>query len=252
MYAFRHFYRYIPYVGAAIGGASFVSLTSHAMCKEAECSGYDSLNSARKKYPASEDYPDLSRHQNIMASVMTPRLYAKLRDRVTSNGVTLDHCIQVGVDNPGHPLIRTVGMFAGDEESYSLFPEVFDPVIDERHGGYKATDKHTTDLSPSKVWRISSLPLWRKVSGSFFLIDTFQYDRMFCGVVIRWLWIGHSHWSSRIHRSLILFINRRNSTPLQGFSPKHSNGYFSVSVMLLVLSTATVSQPLTTLMSMKD
>ena len=40
-----------------------------------------------------------------------------------------------GVDNPGHPFIMTVGLVAGDEESYSTFSELFDSVISGRHGG---------------------------------------------------------------------------------------------------------------------
>lgn len=32
----------------------------------------------------------------------------------------MDQCIQTGVDNPGHPFIKTVGMVAGDEESYEV------------------------------------------------------------------------------------------------------------------------------------
>ena len=47
-------------------------------------------------------------------------MYARLRDKVTPNGWTLDQCIQTGVDNPGHPFIMTVGCVAGDEESYEV------------------------------------------------------------------------------------------------------------------------------------
>ena len=47
-------------------------------------------------------------------------MYGQLRDKVTVNGVTLDQCIQTGVDNPGHPFIKTVGVVAGDEESYDV------------------------------------------------------------------------------------------------------------------------------------
>ena len=42
----------------------------------------------------------------------------------------------LGVDNPGHPFIMTVGCVAGDEESYEVFADLLDPVIDKRHGGY--------------------------------------------------------------------------------------------------------------------
>ena len=44
--------------------------------------------------------------------------------------------ICTGVDNPGHPFIMTVGCVAGDEESYEVFGDLLDAVIDKRHGGY--------------------------------------------------------------------------------------------------------------------
>lgn len=45
-------------------------------------------------------------------------------------------CNATGVDNPGHPFIVTVGCVAGDEESYDVFAELLDKVIDTRHNGY--------------------------------------------------------------------------------------------------------------------
>lgn len=45
----------------------------------------------------------------------------------------------------------SVGCIAGDEETYDIFKELLDPVIEERHGGHKATDKHKTDLDPDKI-----------------------------------------------------------------------------------------------------
>lgn len=41
----------------------------------------------------------------------------------------------------------TVGCVAGDEETYEVFKDLLDPVIEDRHGGYKPTDKHKTDLN---------------------------------------------------------------------------------------------------------
>ncbi|ELK11484.1 Ras-specific guanine nucleotide-releasing factor 2 [Pteropus alecto] len=100
----------------------------------------------------SADYPDLRKHNNCMAECLTPAIYAKLRNKVTPNGYTLDQCIQTGVDNPGHPFIKTVGMVAGDEESYQVFADLFDPVIKLRHNGYDPrVMKHPTDLDASKV-----------------------------------------------------------------------------------------------------
>uniref|UniRef100_A0ACB8E563 Creatine kinase U-type, mitochondrial n=1 Tax=Sphaerodactylus townsendi TaxID=933632 RepID=A0ACB8E563_9SAUR len=83
----------------------------------------------RRLYPASSEYPDLRKHNNCMASNLTPTIYARLCDRATPNGWTLDQCIQTGV-----------------------FADIFDPVIEERHNGYNPhTMKHPTDLDASKV-----------------------------------------------------------------------------------------------------
>merc|ERR1719214_263245 len=80
-----------------------------------------------------------------------PGMYDQLKDRVTSNGVTLAHCIKTGMDNPGHPMIKTVGLTAGDEESYEVFKELFDPIISDRHNGYGVDDKQPTDLDIDKI-----------------------------------------------------------------------------------------------------
>ena len=86
-----------------------------------------------------------------MAKCLTPEIYHKLSDKKTPNGYTLDMAIQTGVDNPGHPFIMTVGCVAGDEESYSVFADFFDPVIEARHAGCKKTDRHKTDLNPANL-----------------------------------------------------------------------------------------------------
>lgn len=105
----------------------------------------------QKKYPAEEDYPDLSKHNNWMSKCLTPEIYAKLRDKVTPSGCPFDRIIQTGVDNPGHPFIMTVGCVAGDEESYEVFADMLDPVIDARHSGYGKDAKHKTDLNPDNL-----------------------------------------------------------------------------------------------------
>ncbi|RVE64312.1 hypothetical protein OJAV_G00145090 [Oryzias javanicus] len=104
-------------------------------------------NNFKLNYSVDEEFPDLSKHNNHMAKLLTKELYGKMRDKQTPTGFTLDDVIQTGVDNPGHPFIMTVGCVAGDEESYEVFKDLFDPVISDRHGGYKPTDKHKTDLN---------------------------------------------------------------------------------------------------------
>lgn len=126
-----------------------------------------------------------------MAKFLTLDMYKRLREQATPNGVTIDRVIQTGVDNPGtvtvtprdlmpistlsrvskidvcpsvpclpcdpvlicagHPFIMTVGCVAGDEETYEVFKELLDPVIEDRHGGYKPSDKHKTDINPDNL-----------------------------------------------------------------------------------------------------
>ncbi|KAK1791602.1 hypothetical protein P4O66_013607 [Electrophorus voltai] len=108
-------------------------------------------NQLKMKYSAEAEYPDLTKHNNHMAKALTPAMYQRLRSKQTPSGFTLDDVIQTGVDNPGHPFIMTVGCVAGDEETYEVFKELLDPVIEDRHGGYKPTDKHKTDLNPANL-----------------------------------------------------------------------------------------------------
>merc|ERR1712193_235151 len=97
--------------------------------------------------------PDLSKHSSFFAEVMRANLglWDKLKDKETKLGVNIGHCIKTGVDNKGHPMIKTVGAVAGDEESYELFKEFFDPVISARHNGYAADAKHPTDMNPANL-----------------------------------------------------------------------------------------------------
>lgn len=100
-----------------------------------------------------DELPDLSKHNNIMANVLkkNPELYHKLKGRKTKNGVTLAKCIKTGMDNPGHPMIKTVGMVLGDEESYETFKELFDPVIARRHNNYPYDAIQPTNLDLNKL-----------------------------------------------------------------------------------------------------
>ena len=102
-----------------------------------------------------------------MAKVLTEDMYNRLSGLKTPTGFTLDQAIQTGVDNPGHPFIMTVGCVAGDEESYEVFAEMFDAVIEARHKGYTKDAKHKTDLNPDNL----------KVAMPFSIVYTKQTDR---------------------------------------------------------------------------
>lgn len=99
------------------------------------------------------ELPDLAEHNNVMTDTMkkNPDLYKNLKDKKTSMGVGLAKCIKTGIDNKGHPFIKTCGLVAGDEESYTVFKELFDPVISDRHNGFAPDAVHPTNLDLSQV-----------------------------------------------------------------------------------------------------
>jgi len=103
--------------------------------------------------------PELAKHSSIMAVVLNtyPSIYKRLKDVGTKLGVSLARCIKTGVDNAAHPMIKTVGAVAGDEECYDLFGELFDQIVSIRHPGYLGVgSKHTTDLDAA---RVTDLPI---------------------------------------------------------------------------------------------
>jgi creatine kinase len=71
-------------------------------------------NKFKLNYKPQEEYPDLSKHNNHMAKVLTPDLYNKLRDKETPSGFTLDDVIQTGVDNPGESAAGETDQRDGD------------------------------------------------------------------------------------------------------------------------------------------
>lgn len=75
----------------------------------------------------------------------------------------------------------TVGCVAGDEETYEVFKDLLDPVIQDRHGGYKPTDKHKTDLNPGNLKvptsRFNMLQTWSWVS--YYSLCNLKYDFFF-------------------------------------------------------------------------
>ena len=109
------------------------------------------VRTAYGRFDSDADFPALTKHNIWMAKCLTKDMYKRLREKVTPNGFTIDLAIQTGVVNPKHPFVYTVGCVAGDEESYDVFSEFFDPVIEKRHNGYTKDRKHKTDLNPANL-----------------------------------------------------------------------------------------------------
>jgi len=124
--------------------------------------------------------PDLHQHFSVMANVLKANsgLYAQLRTLNTSTGVSFAKCIKTGIDNPGHPMIKTVGAVAGDPESYQTFAALFDPLIKASHTGSRFLEAgHTTDLDCRKVSDATIDP-----SGSYAIGVCIRGQRNFTGI----------------------------------------------------------------------
>lgn len=105
---------------------------------------------AVNKWPA-----QLTEHQkkeplSLMAQVMTPELFEKLKDiRTPTANWSIARAMNTGTCYP----TSFVGCHAGDPESYSIFKELLHPVIEKYHKGYKldGSMKHITDMDPTKI-----------------------------------------------------------------------------------------------------
>ncbi|XP_071794273.1 arginine kinase-like isoform X1 [Asterias amurensis] len=101
----------------------------------------------QQKYDAEKDYPNFTGHKSLLSKHLTKDLYTKLRDVQTESGFTIDRAIQNGVDNADFHL----GVLAGDEQTYEVYKELFDPIIQDYHNGFKPSDNHVKDLDPAKL-----------------------------------------------------------------------------------------------------
>lgn len=96
----------------------------------------EKLEAGFKKLQASDS-------KSLLKKYLTQEVFDALKTKKTSFGSTLLDCIQSGLENHD----SGVGIYAPDAESYSVFADLFDPIIEDYHAGFKKTDKH-----PPKNW----------------------------------------------------------------------------------------------------
>lgn len=75
---------------------------------------------------------------SLLKKYLTREVLDKLKTKKTAMGATLLDVAQSGFEN----LDSGVGIYAPDAESYTLFADLFNPIIQDYHGGFKPTDKH--------------------------------------------------------------------------------------------------------------
>ncbi|MBF0204669.1 MAG: hypothetical protein HQK67_10235, partial [Desulfamplus sp.] len=66
---------------------------------------------------------------SLASKYLTREIYDRLIHIRTRHGFTLNHALRSGIDNPD----SSIGIYAGDEESYDVFSDIFIPVIKQYH-----------------------------------------------------------------------------------------------------------------------
>lgn len=93
------------------------------------------------------NYPNLPKDcTSMLCKHLTPEIFEALKDKKTANGFTLEQAINSGVVN----IDSGIGVYAGDEESYTLFAPLFDAIIEDYHG-FSKDDKHQSNLNPDDL-----------------------------------------------------------------------------------------------------
>merc|ERR1712134_252804 len=93
------------------------------------------------------EFPEIKSKHSLVAKHVTKEKWDKLAGIVTkTSGFTLAKAIACAVEFDN----QHCGIYAGDEDSYIDFADVFDPLICEYHG-LAADFKHTSDMDASKI-----------------------------------------------------------------------------------------------------
>jgi len=92
-------------------------------------------------------FPEIKSQHSLVAKHVTEELWNKLNEHKTATSeFTLAQAIACAVDFDD----QHCGIYAGDEDSYKDFAEVFDPIIQEYHG-ISADSTHTSDMDFNKI-----------------------------------------------------------------------------------------------------
>jgi len=95
----------------------------------------------------SDPFPEIKSTHSLVAKYVTKPIWDKLsRAQTKTSGFTLEKAIACAVqfDN------QHCGIYAGDWDSYKVFSDVFDPLIQEYHG-ISADAVHTSDMDVTKI-----------------------------------------------------------------------------------------------------
>merc|ERR1712119_57630 len=103
--------------------------------------------SVSKFFKMSDPFPEIKSKHSLVAKYVTQPIWDKLSRAVTkTSGFSLAQAIACAVqfDN------QHCGIYAGDWDSYKVFSDVFDPLIQEYHG-ISPDAVHTSDMDVNKI-----------------------------------------------------------------------------------------------------
>ncbi len=93
------------------------------------------------------NYPKLPEDcTSLLCKYLTPEVFEELKYKSTAFNYTLQRAINSGVEN----IDSGIGVYAGDEESYSVFAKLFDPIIEEYHG-FSKEQSHKSNLNANDL-----------------------------------------------------------------------------------------------------
>merc|ERR1712180_148488 len=95
----------------------------------------------------SDPFPEIKSKHSLVAKYVTEPIWEKMnRAKTATSGFSLAKAIACAVEfNNQH-----CGIYAGDWDSYKVFSDVFDPLIQEYHG-IAADSTHPSDMDASKI-----------------------------------------------------------------------------------------------------
>merc|ERR1712055_1035584 len=95
----------------------------------------------------SDPFPEIKSSESLVAKYVTKPIWEKLSRAVTkTSGFTLAQAIACAVEFDN----QHCGIYAGDWDSYKVFADVFDPLIQEYHG-ISPDAVHTSDMDVNKI-----------------------------------------------------------------------------------------------------
>ncbi len=89
------------------------------------------------------DYPEFSEdNKSLLKKYLTRELFGRLEKVRTNSGFTFADAIRSGVANQD----SSIGIYAGNAESYKVFADIFNPIISDYHS-FNIDGFHRSDLS---------------------------------------------------------------------------------------------------------